>query len=99
MRKVIGLIVCFILLIAISVALIMPQGGCTENARVKTFGATATIDLPAGQKLVNATWKEGNNLWYLTRPMRSDEKAETYRFQEKSSLGAVEGTFVLIEHN
>lgn len=69
---------------------------CTENSRVKTFGGTGTINLPAGQKLVTVTWK-GENLWYITRPMRQDELPETYKFQEESSYGIVEGTYNIIE--
>lgn len=71
--------------------------GCTENSRAKSFGGSAKIDLPAGQKLVNVTWKD-SNIWYLTRPMRSDEKAESYTFQEKSNFGALEGTYILQEN-
>jgi hypothetical protein len=71
--------------------------GCTENARSRIYGGTMTIDLPANQKLVNATWKE-SQVWYLTRPMRSNEVAETFTFQEKSSFGVVEGTVKFVEN-
>ena len=70
---------------------------CTENSRVKTFGGTGDINLPKGQKLVNATWK-GEEIWYLSRPFRSDEDAEVYTFQEESSWGVVEGTYYIHEH-
>jgi len=69
---------------------------CTENSRVKTFGGTGDINLPKGQKLVNATWK-GNEIWYLSRPFRKDEEAEVYKFQEESSWGVVEGTYYIHE--
>jgi len=69
---------------------------CTENDRVKNFGGTATFELPKGKKLVNITWKE-TEIWYLTRPMRSDEFPETYEFHEKSSLGFKEGIFLIKE--
>lgn len=69
---------------------------CTENSRVKTFGGTGDINLPKGQKLVNATWK-GEQIWYLSRPFRKDEEAEVYRFQEESSWGVVEGTYYIHE--
>ncbi len=71
--------------------------GCTENERAKSFGGDATIDLPNGQKLVTITWKE-TQLWYLTRPMRSDEAAETYKFHESSNFGILEGTVTVVEH-
>ena len=69
---------------------------CTKNQRVKKFGGTATIELPANQKLVHVTWKDAN-LWYLTRPMKEGEIPETYTFQEKSNLGMIEGTFKIKE--
>ena len=70
---------------------------CTENARVKHFGGTGEIDLPEGRKLVNLTWKE-NQIWYLTKKMRSNDIAETYQFQEESGYGMVEGTYIIREH-
>ena len=69
---------------------------CTQNSRAKNFGGKAELELPAGQKLMEVTWKE-DALWYLTRPMREGEVAETYTFQEESSWGVFEGTYVLKE--
>jgi hypothetical protein len=69
---------------------------CTENSRVKKFGGTGTINLPANQKLITATWK-GDNVWYLTRPMRQGEAPETYEFKEESSFGLIEGTYLIVE--
>lgn len=69
---------------------------CTENTRAKTFGGTATIVLPKGEKLINATWKD-TNLWYLTRKRSPSESIESYTFQESSSFGMVEGTVKIIE--
>jgi len=79
-----------------AIAIIALSTSCTENARVKRFGGEGTINLPQGQKLINVTWKQ-DEIWYLTRKMRNDEKAETYKFQEESSWGVVEGTYNLIE--
>jgi hypothetical protein len=70
--------------------------GCTDNIRARNFGGTANLDLPPNQKLVNVTWKE-DDIWYLTRPMRDDELAETYSFQESSSFGMLEGTVKIHE--
>lgn len=64
---------------------------CTENERARSFGGTTQIALPAGQKLVNATWKE-SNIWYLTRPMREGEQPERYTFHEDSTYGINQGT-------
>jgi hypothetical protein len=69
---------------------------CTQNSQAKNWGGTARLDLPAGQKLVNVTWKD-TELWYITRPMRADEVAETYTFNEESSWGVMEGTYVIKE--
>lgn len=69
---------------------------CTENQRAKSFGGTANVNLEPNRKLVTVTWKE-DQIWYLTRPMDSSEKAETYKFQEESSWGMIEGTVVISE--
>lgn len=69
---------------------------CTENERVKQWGGEGNINLPKGRKLVNVTWKE-TQVWYLTRPMNSNDVAETYQFQEESSWGVMEGTYNIIE--
>lgn len=69
---------------------------CTENQRAKRFGGTMQIGLPPNYKLENVTWKN-EQMWYLTRPMRVDEKAEIYQFQEKSSFGLVEGSVIFTE--
>jgi len=71
-------------------------GGCTEQQRAKNWGGTATIDLPAGKKLVTVTWK-GDEIWFLTRDMRAGDRAETYEFSENSSWGFMEGTVVIKE--
>ena len=69
---------------------------CTANVRAKNWGGSTTIVLPIQQKLVTATWKD-SHLWYLTRPMRDGEKAETYTFQEDSNLGLMQGTVIFRE--
>lgn len=70
--------------------------GCTENSRAKQFGGTSTINLPPNTKLVIATWKDAD-LWYLTRPMVSNETAITSTFKEKSRFGLLEGTVNFVE--
>ena len=79
-----------------AIAVLALTVSCTENSRVKHFGGTGDINLPQGQKLVNVTWKE-TQIWYLTRKMRADETPETYQFQEESSWGVVEGTYIIHE--
>lgn len=73
--------------------------GCTANERVRKYGGSMTMDLPAGEKLLEVTWKDDDSLFYLTRPMREDETAETYKFKQKSPYGIVEGTVTIVEHN
>lgn len=78
-------------------ALIMAlMSGCTENQKAKSFGGNGEIELPVGQKLINATWKD-DNLWYLTRPMVSTDTAAVYTFHEESSFGVMEGTYTIKE--
>ena len=71
--------------------------GCTEQARVKSFGGTTAIDLPKGQEFLHATWKE-TDLWYATRPRVAGEKPDSIRFTESSSYGVMEGTIIFVEH-
>ena len=80
----------------LSLAAIALLASCTENDRVKNWGGNGTIKLPAGQKLVNVTWK-GAELWYITRPMTVNDYPETYLFKEQSSFGVVEGSYTIIE--
>lgn len=69
---------------------------CTENQRVKSWGGTGSYSIEKGQKVVNVTWKN-EELWILTRTMHADESAETYKFNEKSSYGMIEGTYIISE--
>jgi hypothetical protein len=92
MKKPIGML----LLIFVGVALIgfvLTPNGCMT----KVFGGTMEVNLPPGQKLVTCSWSVWD-LWYLTKPMNSWDKAERYEFREKSWLGLCEGTVVIIEH-
>lgn len=68
--------------------------GCQTTT--KNFGGSMTIELPKGQKLEEITWKE-SDLWYLTRPMREDEVAETHTFQQSTEFGIFEGAVTIIE--
>ncbi len=76
--------------------LALTLGSCTENQRAKSLGGNFTEDLPCGEKLIEVTWKN-EQMWILTRPMRANETAETYSFQEKSNWGMMEGTVTLKE--
>lgn len=69
---------------------------CTPQDMAKNFGGDMTVELEPGEKLEMITWKD-DSLWYLTRPMRADETAETHIFQQSSSWGVFEGTVTVIE--
>jgi len=70
---------------------------CTENEKVKSFGGTSTIEIPADQKFVLATWKD-ENLWITTKTRQAADSVKSeYRFAEKSSFGVMEGTYIIIE--
>ena len=73
--------------------------GCTAQQQASYAGGTAEMNIPQGEKLVSVSWKGGGHLWFLTRPMREGEKAETYTLQENSSFGIVQGKFILHESN
>ena len=82
--------ILFILMLAFVLA------SCTANSRTRNFGGSMTIHLPAGQELMEATWKD-NNLFYLTRPMSQDYVPVTKTFQEQSSWGVMESTVLFVE--
>ena len=85
-----------LLMVVIVLLIVLTTSGC-DQFTAKNFGGDYTIDLPVGEKLVNITWKD-TELWYLTRPMKANEEAEVYKFQEDSTLGVLEGTVTIIEH-
>lgn len=82
-----------ILTIAICV---VSMTSCTDNEKARNYGGTETINLDPNLKVVNVTWKE-NDIWILTKPMVATDSAETWTFQEKSSMGVYEGKIILVE--
>lgn len=70
--------------------------GCTTQEMAKNFGGDMIVELDPGEKLEMITWKD-DSLWYLTRPMRTDEFAETHVFEQSSAWGMFEGTVTVIE--
>lgn len=83
-----------IAVLAVAAFVLLGCSGC--NMMTKSYGGTTSVDLPTGEKLTEVTWKD-NSLWYLTRPMREGEEAETWTFQEKSNSGIMEGKVILKE--
>lgn len=78
----------------LSISLIF--GLCSCQTITREFGGETTIKLEPNQKLEEITWK-GDSLWYLTRPMTSNDVAETHYFSESAALGVLEGTVIVIE--
>jgi hypothetical protein len=85
--------------VLIVVVAVLALSACTEQQRARSWGGTATKDLAACTKLVNVTWKEGGDLWILTRQMRSGETPERYEFTQDLSLGGEFGKIVIQEHS
>ena len=81
---------------ALAVMACLVLTGCQGVAR--EYGGTATINLEPGEKLEEITWKDNSDLWYLTRPMREGEKAETHMFKQSKDFSIIEGTVIIIEH-
>lgn len=76
------------------IGVVLSTTGC--QYATKNLGGDMTLELKPNQKLEEITWKD-DNLWYLTRPMRSDEEPETHTFQQKSEMGVFEGTVTIVE--
>ena len=91
MKQLIGMVIG-----AITIGALMY--GCTENEMARNFGGTETVELPAGRRLVNITWKGDKgaaNLWVLTK--EDTTKPTTYFFEEKSGYGVMEGKVIIKE--
>ena len=80
--------------ILMAVMVMMLLTGCHTTTRY--LGGSMEVELPKGQKLEEVTWKD-ESIWYLTRPMREDEKPETHTFQQDSEWGVFEGTVTIKE--
>ena len=81
--------------ILLAILMIILTGSCGQYT-ARNLGGTATETLAPNVKLVNVTWKE-KSLWLVTRPMKPDEKAETYEFKESSLMGVLEGKIIIKE--
>ena len=78
------------------VALLMVATSCTEQKMARSFGGKMKIELPKGEKLMMATWKE-SNLFYLTEPMDSGYVPKDKVFRESSNFGVWESEITFIE--
>lgn len=96
MKKLNKRLLSILLVGIISIVYVLSLTGCTSNYMTKNLGGSTTLELPENVKLEDITWKD-NSLWYLTRPMRKDEEAETHTFKQQSEYGVFEGTITIIE--
>lgn len=73
-------------------------GGWGQIA-VKKFGGSMTVNIEPNLNVVNCTWKE-NQLWILTRVRSTQETQvpQTYKFNEHSTLGILQGEVIIKEH-
>jgi hypothetical protein len=74
------------------------MSGCTENSIARKWGGTMKVELKEGERLVNVTWKgnKDSSLWVLTKNAPNIPPT-TYKFEEKSAFGVIEGTVLIIE--
>ena len=68
-----------------------------EQVITREYGGTTTIKLEPGKKLIEATWKDGGNIWYLTEPMDSNYIPNVKIFTERSLYRQLEGKVIFIE--
>ena len=78
------------------VALLAIATSCTEQNIARRYGGKLQIELPKGEKLMMATWKE-SNLFYLTEPMDSGYIPKKKVFRESSNFGVWESEITFIE--
>ena len=78
------------------VALLTIATSCTEQHIARKYGGKLKIELPKGEKLMMATWKEAN-LFYLTEPMDSGYIPKKKVFRESSNFGVWESEITFIE--
>lgn len=84
-----------ILIILVAIIAIVTTS-CTENQRARSFGGNMTIELPKGQKVTMATWKN-SDLFYMLEPMEDDYIPKTKTFVENSSWGVLECSITFVE--
>lgn len=88
----------YIILVILAVILLLTS--CTQNQKARSYGGTETVNLPKGEKLINATWKGEKgaaDLWYLTEEMEPNYVPKKKYFRESSGFGVFEGTVIFIE--
>ena len=80
------------LLIGISVLMLTSCQAVTRK-----IGGTTEIKVEKGYKVIEATWKDDGDLWYLIEPMEDDYIPKEKKFVESSIYGVLEGKVIFIE--
>ena len=88
--------ILFLFALAITMVIAVSSVSSCENFATRSLSGSTTINLPAGERLLEVTWKNAH-LWYLTEPMDSDYVPKTKTFREDSNLGVLEGTVTFVE--
>lgn len=71
---------------------------CTQNDIARGWGGDMTVTLDPGRKLINASWKDADNsFWVLTRGRKVDEPIDTFTLQCRSSWGVFQGKVIIQE--
>ena len=84
-------------LLVVCTGFLMLLSSCNGQMMAKNFGGKYTLELEPGYKLVEITWKDDEQLWYLIRPFEDGEEPTTYYFRESSGFGIIEGEVTIIE--
>ena len=74
----------------LALMVLLLSAGCTENERAKQFGGTMNVTVPAGEKFINATWKN-DDLWIITE----DTARHIFYMHEVSNYGIMQGTVII----
>jgi hypothetical protein len=62
------------------------------------WGGTMHITLSKGERVMNATWKEGNHLWvFVTQRPEGEAPGPPREFKEYSKYGVLQGSIIFKE--
>lgn len=67
-----------------------------KQAFSRQFGGDITIEVPKGQKVTMATWKN-TDLFYMTEDMEDGDVPKKKYLRESSTIGVIESTVTFIE--
>lgn len=78
-----------IIIVLLILALLSSTG---RTVSVRSYECNTMFELKENQKLELFTWINGNYILYITKPMKKDDKAEKYTFQQQIESA------ILVEH-